>query len=67
MQALDPDILARFEVKEKIPKMVVIVTVQGAYGHCAKAILRGKLWQDNYRIPPGDAPGLAELMSSHFP
>lgn len=62
----DPDILSRFEVKGRLPKMVLIVTVQEAYGHCAKAILRGKLWQENYKASPTQVPSLAELMSHHL-
>lgn len=63
--SFDPEILSRFEVKGKLPQLVVIVTVQEAYGHCAKSILRGKIWRDDYKLTPKDAPGLAELMSSH--
>lgn len=62
----DPNILSRFEVKGKTPQLVVIVTVQEAYGHCAKAILRGKIWQNDYKVDIKKAPGLAELMSHHL-
>lgn len=62
----DPDIISRFEVNGKLPKMVVIVTVEEAYGHCAKAIMRGKIWQDDYKITSKEAPSLSELMSKHL-
>lgn len=39
----DPEVLSQFEVKGKLPQLVVIVTVEEAYGHCAKSILRGKI------------------------
>ena len=42
------------------------MTVQEAYGHCAKAILRGKIWRDDHKITPKEAPGLTELMSHHL-
>jgi len=62
----DPDLLSRFEVKERLPKLLMVITVEEAYGHCAKAILRGKLWQDNYKADPSQVPSLAELMSHHL-
>ncbi|MBO1256375.1 pyridoxamine 5'-phosphate oxidase family protein [Alteromonas sp. 5E99-2] len=62
----DPDILARFSVQGRLPQMALVITVQEAYGHCAKAILRGKVWQDDYKVDTQDAPTLASLMSSHL-
>ena len=62
----DPDLLNQFVVQERLPKMVVIVTVQEAYGHCAKAILRGKIWEDNYRQSSADVPSLTDLMTHHL-
>lgn len=34
----DPAILDRFKVAERPPKMVVVVTIEEAYGHCSKAL-----------------------------
>ncbi len=62
----DPAILERFPVRGKLPAMVVIVTVQEAYGHCAKAILRGKIWQEDFKLSSADVPSLADLMSHHL-
>lgn len=62
----DPELLNKFEVQKKLPKMVLIVTVQEAYGHCAKAILRGKIWEENYRKTSVDVPDLTELMTHHL-
>ena len=62
----DPDLLSQFEVQKRLPKMVLIITVQEAYGHCAKAILRGKIWEKNFRQSSADVPGLTELMTHHL-
>ena len=62
----DPDLLGQFAVQQKLPKMVVIITVQEAYGHCAKAINRGKLWEPDYRQSRKDVPSLTELMTHHL-
>ncbi len=62
----DPDLLSRFAVKEKLPKMIIIVTVQEAYGHCAKAILRGKIWREDFMLTGADVPSLPEMMTHHL-
>lgn len=64
--SFDPELLSTFEVQKRLPKMVLIVTVQEAYGHCAKAILRGKIWEKNYRQSSADVPSLTQLMTHHL-
>lgn len=61
----DPELLARFPVNGKLPKVVIVVTVEQALGHCSKAFRRSKLWQEDY-LPAEGVPSLAELMSEHL-
>jgi PPOX class probable FMN-dependent enzyme len=41
----DPALLCRFLVNAKPPRAVLVVTVQEAYSHCPKALVRSNLWQ----------------------
>lgn len=43
--SIEPALLQRFAVDGKLPKCVIIVTVESAYFQCARAIARSKLWQ----------------------
>lgn len=61
----DPELLEPFTIQGKLPKLVLIIHVEEAYGHCAKAILRSKLWEPAAEHPPGAVPTLGELMSQH--
>ena len=61
----DPELIAPFEVQGKLPKLVLIVHVEEAYGHCAKAILRSKLWDPSKHQLAKDVPTLGELMLHH--
>ncbi len=61
----DPELLARFPVNGKLPKLVIVVTVEEALGHCSKAFRRSKLWQDDY-LPQEKVPTLAEMMADHL-
>ena len=51
--SVDPELLARFEVRGKLPRAVMIVTVEEAFPHCPKAFVRAKLWES---APPEDVP-----------
>ncbi|WP_439889606.1 pyridoxamine 5'-phosphate oxidase family protein [Ralstonia sp. 25C] len=41
----DPELLATFAVKDKLPRSVIVVQVQTVYFHCSKALVRSKLWE----------------------
>jgi PPOX class probable FMN-dependent enzyme len=61
----DPELTASFAMNGKVPKCVLVVTVERAYFQCTKAIIRSKLWDpksvvDRKTLPtPGSI--LAEL------
>lgn len=50
----DPVLLERFAVREKLPRVVIVVTVDEAFSHCPKAFVRAKLWDGGTR--PTGAP-----------
>ncbi|NKB20296.1 MAG: pyridoxamine 5'-phosphate oxidase family protein [Alphaproteobacteria bacterium] len=41
----DPDLLKRFEVRGKPPRVVMVISVIEAFNHCPKAFARAKLWE----------------------
>ena len=54
----DPELLARFEVGGKIPKLAIGVEVEEVFMHCAKAFRRGSLWQ------PEKWPDISDMKSA---
>ena len=42
--SIDPKLTESFVVNGKVPKCVLVVTVEKAYFQCTKAIIRSKLW-----------------------
>ncbi len=50
----DPELLKRFEVGGKPPRVVTVVAVEEAFNHCPKALVRAKLWEGRER--PSGAP-----------
>lgn len=61
----DPELIAPFEVRGKLPQLVLIIDVEEAYGHCAKAILRSKIWDPSTHQSSQSVPTLGELMLHH--
>ncbi len=51
--SVDPALLSRFVVQDKLPRAVIVVTVEEAFNHCAKAFVRSKLWGDEMKRPDG--------------
>jgi PPOX class probable FMN-dependent enzyme len=58
----DPVLLERWTVDAKHPRSVVQVSVTEAYLHCAKALIRSRLWSDDYRIDRTQLPSYAQML-----
>jgi len=62
----DPDLLAATAHAGKPPKSVVVVTVEEAYMHCGKALIRSHLWDPDRHIEKGSFPTLARIVSDQI-
>jgi PPOX class probable FMN-dependent enzyme len=60
--SVDAELLAAMAVQGKLPKCAIVVSVRQAYLHCAKALLRSRLWDDDYRQPKGTFPSISRMV-----
>jgi len=58
----DAELLASMAVQGKTPKCAIVISVRQAYLHCAKALLRSKLWTGEYAQPKGTFPSIARMV-----
>lgn len=58
----DPALLARFEMQGKLPRTVIVVTVEACYPQCQKALARSKLWDPLTQVPCSSLPTVGEMM-----
>ena len=58
--------LARFEFLRHIPKVAIAVSVKEAFVHCAKAIKRSRLWEEEARIDPSTFARIGDIISDHI-
>ena len=56
----DSKLNAKMAVHGKQPELALVVTVEEAFMHCAKALIRSGLWQPETWSEPRSAPTLAE-------
>ena len=61
----DPDLVQRFQVGRRPPAIILQITVRQAYLHCAKALMRSRLWDPAARIDRAELPTMGEMMRDH--
>lgn len=62
----DPDLLASMAVDGKLPRCAIVIVVEEAYLHCAKAFRRSKLWSDDYRLPQDAVPSISRVIGEQL-
>lgn len=60
--SVDAELLASMAVQGKAPKCAIVVTVRQAYLHCAKALIRSKLWEGAYAVPKETFPSIGRMV-----
>jgi uncharacterized protein len=64
--SVDPTLLEAMAVQGKAPRCAIVVTVRQAYLHCAKALLRSKLWTGEYAQPKGTFPSISRMVGDQI-
>jgi uncharacterized protein len=55
-----------FEAEKKPPKLVIEVHVQEVFLHCAKALMRSRLWDASLHVDRSALPSMGEMMKSQI-
>lgn len=58
-----PEEIAACTTERRAPKLVIRVTVQEAYLHCAKAFLRSKLWSESSKVDRSFMPTIGQMIA----
>ncbi|HJP21685.1 MAG: pyridoxamine 5'-phosphate oxidase family protein [Alphaproteobacteria bacterium] len=58
--------LAALAVGGRQPKLALVVTVQEAFLHCAKSVMRAALWDPESRIPRNRLPSLGQMLADQI-
>lgn len=60
----DAALLQRFAVANKLPRTVLLVSVEAAYFHCSKALVRSQLWDPAKHLPRGALPSAGDMIAA---
>jgi uncharacterized protein len=62
----DPDLMQRFLVDDKPPRAVVLIEVEEAQHHCAKAIKRAGLWDAEAQVDRASFATPGQILRDHL-
>ncbi len=65
--SVDPALKRRFAVNGKEPSTVMVVTVEQAFQHCPKALVRSDLWRAGKGPRPTGVPTLGDFAAARDP
>ena len=60
------DLLELFKGEKREPKLVIEVKVEDAYLHCAKALMRSKLWSAESRVERSVLPTMGQMLNDQL-
>jgi hypothetical protein len=63
----DPNLKRRFAVDGKEPRIVIVVTVEQAFPHCPKALIRSDLWRAGAGTRPEGVPTHGNFAAARTP
>jgi PPOX class probable FMN-dependent enzyme len=61
--SVDPGLMQGFSVNGKLPRCVLVVHIERVYFHCAKAIVRSRLWDEAAKIDRASLPSAGTLVA----
>lgn len=61
----DAALIAHFAGEKRLPRLVIEVNVKEAYLHCAKALMRSRLWDPASRQARTVLPTMGQMLNDH--
>lgn len=58
----DPDLLQTMSVKDRAPRLAIVVNVSEVFLHCAKAFRRSHLWDPEHQQDRSEMPSLSKII-----
>jgi uncharacterized protein len=62
--SVDPELCASFTMEGKMPRSVIIVTVESIYTQCPKALVRSHLWDASRHLAESALPSSGTMMKA---
>ena len=63
---VDPEVLDSLAINGRAPASAIVVHVEEAYLHCAKALIRSHLWSQDAQAPKGTIPSAGLMFADQI-
>jgi PPOX class probable FMN-dependent enzyme len=61
---VDAELCASFATRGKLPRSILVVTVERIYFQCQKALVRSRLWDIEAQIPRSELPSTGKILEA---
>lgn len=62
----DPELLSRFSSEKNQPKTCIVISIEEVFLHCAKALMRSKLWSPESKIERSELPTMGQMLKDQL-
>jgi uncharacterized protein len=62
----EPSYIDLFKSEKRVPKVVIEVKVEDVYLHCAKALMRSKLWDAGVKVERSVLPSMGQMLADQI-
>jgi PPOX class probable FMN-dependent enzyme len=62
----EAELLARWETNGRLPKSAIVVSVEEAFLHCGKALIRSRLWHDDFKVERSALPSYGQMLKDQI-
>jgi len=62
----EPALIEAWTVNGKHPRSALVVTIEEAFLHCGKALIRSRLWHDDYKIARTELPSYGQMLKDQI-
>ncbi len=60
----DADLLESFRMEGKLPRSVIVVSIDVAYFQCARALMRAEIWNPERFVDPRSLPSAGQMLAA---
>ncbi|WP_341216986.1 pyridoxamine 5'-phosphate oxidase family protein [uncultured Wocania sp.] len=64
--SIDKNHINLFTSEQNLPKSCIVITVEEVFLHCAKALMRSKLWDESSKINRDELPTMGQMLKDQL-
>jgi PPOX class probable FMN-dependent enzyme len=62
--SVDPELLARFSLNDKLPRSMLVIHIESVFFQCSRALIRSELWNSERHIPRSALPSTGQMLAA---